>query len=62
MSEEIDDRIERMRTGYVAERAVIRLWNDINGRKGFDLRDLDEDIQHEILDEWILALQAEYGK
>lgn len=45
------------------ERIVEAIWDDICDRSGFDLNDLDDDIQGEIRDEWKrLILAARGGK
>ena len=44
--------------GEVTGRIVEAIWSDICDRKGFDLRDLDDEIQEEIRAEWKSVILA----
>ena len=41
------------KTKAKAKKIAFQIWDDINGRSGYDLGSLDDDIQEEILDKWI---------
>jgi len=51
-----------MKIGVLAQNIVTVIMKDLNGRKGFDLGDLEGDTLYEIRRKWRELVQAEIDK
>lgn len=62
---DIYDKLEEYRKhGNAAQRAAAKIYSDISGRRGIghELDSIDDDIQIEMLEEWVQCIEHEVNR